>query len=152
MNLPASKIQDEREIIRWFDEGRTYAWMVQEYRRKYDLVVVGSMFGNFRRRRGLDRRITRDDDLIPWAVLEEHRWDYAVAMLRVEARRRAGRPLRDSDHPRLTAWLAGLRERGEVVAYDPEVGFTYVPRRPAIDEDLIREPDRRTTTRPNADR
>lgn len=59
------KIQDESEVIRWFEEGRTYQWMIEEYRRKYDIETVVSMWGNFRRRRGLDRRIVRDDDLIP---------------------------------------------------------------------------------------
>ena len=30
--MPASKIQDEHEVIRWIEEGRTYGWMVEEYR------------------------------------------------------------------------------------------------------------------------
>ena len=139
---------DEGEIVRWFEQRRTYAWMVAEYRRKYDLDVVASMFGNFRQRRGLDRRIQRDDQLIPWHVSRQHRWDYPVMMLRAEARRRAGMHVPREDQ--LKAWVRGLKKRNEVVAYDPEAGFSNVPRRPNIDRDLIREPDRRTSQRRNA--
>lgn len=145
------KIQDEQEVIRWFEEGRTYAWMTEQYREKYGIETVGSMWGNFRRRRGLDRRIVRDDDLIPWAVKEEHRWAYPLAMLRAEARRRAGQAT-EADEARLESWLDMLKEEDAVVHYDPdtEEGFHYVPRQSG-DEDLIHEPARKTTERPNAD-
>ncbi|MFF0448685.1 hypothetical protein ACFYT4_20100 [Streptomyces sp. NPDC004609] len=147
-----SKIQDEGEVIRWFGEGRTYAWMVEEYRRKYNIETVPSMWGNFRQRRGLDRRITRDDDLIPWFVKEEHRWLYPLAMLRVEARRRDGRTLTENDRSRLTSWQEMLTAQNAVVHYDPdtEEGFFYVPRR-KDDVDLIRRPERKTTPRRRAD-
>ncbi|MGW1040054.1 hypothetical protein [Streptomyces sp. NPDC002547] len=151
--MPKRKIQDEREVIRWFEEGRTYQWMIDEYRRKYNIETVSSMWGNFRRRKGLDRRITRDDDLIPWAVNEEHRWLYPLAMLRVEARRREGRPLTESDEARLESWKAMLEEQGAVVHYDPDTedGFFYIPRQEG-DDDLIHRPTRKTTERPNADK
>jgi hypothetical protein len=150
--MPASKIVDEQEVRRWFAEGRTYAWMVAEYQRKYQLIVVGSMFGNFRRRRGLERRIVRDDELIPWHVLEQHRHAYPVQMLRAEARRRSGRPLREADQKRLPAWLDRLRREDLVVHYDAasEDGFSLVPRLPA-DDDIIRRPPSKTTLRPAAD-
>lgn len=148
--MPASKIQDEAELIRWFKEGRTYAWMVAEYQRKYGLTVRGSMFSNFRRRRGLDRRIARNDDLIPWHVAEEHRWSYAVMMLRAEARARAGLSVAEDMTHRLERWKKRLRQEGLVVAYDPTRGFEYVPRRSG-DQDLIRTPTRKTSLRRNAD-
>ena len=150
--MPASKIVDEQEVIRWFEEGRTYAWMIDEYKRKYNVETVPSMWGNFRRRRGLDRRITRDDDLIPWSVKPEHRWAYPVMMLRVEARRRAGLDLTEDMQNRLDNWLARLEEDGTVVHYDPDTedGFYYVPRRKE-DTDLIREPEKKTTLRRAAD-
>lgn len=147
------KIQDEAEVIRWFEEGRTYAWMIAEYKRKYGIDTVPSMWGNFRRRRGLDRRIVRDDDLIPWFVKEEHRWAYPLAMLRAEARRRAGKELTETDTSRLGNWLEMLEEENAVVHYDPDTdeGFFYIPREPK-DDDIIRQPDQKTTPRPNADR
>lgn len=146
--MPAGKIQDEQEVIRWFKEGRTYQWMTDEYARKYHIETVPSMWSNFRRRRGLDHRINRDDELIPWHVLPEHRWKYPVQMLRTEGRRRAGYELRELDQKQLPAWLSFLAENDVVVHYDPDLpeGFVYVPRE-AQDTDIVREPNRKTTKR-----
>jgi hypothetical protein len=143
--MGASKIVDEREVIRWFGEGRTYRWMCEEYLRKYNVETVPSLWGNFRRRRGLARRIARDDDMIPWAVKEEHRWAYPLALLRAEARRRAGFDVRDVDLDRLEPWLRDLAQRGPVVHYEPDTaeGFFYVLAR-STDTDLIRVPDQKT--------
>lgn len=46
------KIVDEGEVIRWFEEGWTYKEMIDEYKRKYNIETVSSMWGSFRRRRG----------------------------------------------------------------------------------------------------
>lgn len=150
--MPRSKIQNEQEVIRWFEEGRTYAWMIEEYKRKYNIETVPSMWGNFRRRRGLDRRIVRNDDLIPWFVQEKHRWSYPVQMLRSEARRREGKELRPDEADRLEGWLRGLERDNTVVHYDPdtEQGFFYVPREPQ-DDDIIRRPKKKTSLRLAAD-
>ncbi|OIJ66033.1 hypothetical protein [Streptomyces mangrovisoli] len=147
------KIVNESEVIRWFEEGKTYQWMIDEYKRKYDIETVSSMWGNFRRRRGLDRRIVRDDELIPWFVKEEHRWAYPLAMLRAEARRRAGKELTEADQNRLKNWMKMIQQENAVVHYEPdtEEGFFYVPRQ-AGDDDLIHRPKSKTTPRPNADR
>ncbi|AKY03637.1 immunity repressor [Streptomyces phage Izzy] len=150
--MPARKIQNEQEVLRWFEEGRTYDWMVEEYKRKYNIETVPSLWGNFRRRRGLPRRIVRDDELIPWHIKEEHRWLYPLAMLRVEARKRAGAPVTELEESRLTNWRAMLEEENAVVHYDPdtEEGFFYVPREPG-DDDIIHKPKRKTTPRPRRD-
>lgn len=147
--MPASKIQDEAEVVRWFEEGRTYQWMCEEYERKYNIRTVPSLWGNFRRRRGLQRRQVRDEELIPWAVKHEHRWAYSLEMLRTEGRRRAGVTLRDSDLSRLRTFKANLDEADLVIHYDPDTseGFTHVPRRRGIDTDWIRVPERRTGRR-----
>lgn len=150
--MPASKIQDEQEIIRWFEEGVTYEEMSRRYLERYNIETVPSLFSNFRRRRGLTRRINRDDDLIPWAVKSEHRWAYPLQMLRAEGRRRAGMPVRESEAPRLNNWLQMLQDEDAVVHYDPETkdGFFYVRREPG-DVDIIRRPLVKTTQRHNAD-
>lgn len=151
--MPASKIQSEQEVIRWLEEGKTYQWMADEYMRRYNLEVTPTMFSNFRARRGLSRRFTRNDDLIPWEVKREHRWSFALAMLRVEARRRSGREIREVDAKRLASWKRSLEEQDAVVHYEPdtEEGWFYVPRRKGIDLDLIREPERKTTRRSSMD-
>lgn len=124
--------------------------MVGEYRRKYNLEVVVSMFSNLRQRHGWDRRIARDDELIPWAVAEEHRYHYDVRMLRLLARRRGGFDLSADAETRLDGWLTKLERRQVVVTYHPSLGFMQVPRT-AEDADVIRRPEIKTTRRRNAD-
>lgn len=144
--MPATKIQDETEVRRWFDEGRTYDWMSEQYLSKYNIEMHPSSWANFRRRRGLEPRITRDDDLIPWQVEAEHRHAWPIMMLRREARRRSGKQLTEQSERELDAWLHGLQENNAVVHYEPktEQGWFYVPRRKGIDNDIIRRPNRRT--------
>lgn len=151
--MSATKIQDEQEVIRWFEEGRTYAEMVDLYRDKYNIETVPSLWGNFRRRKGLPRRIARNDELIPWEVRREHRWDYPIMMLRYEARRREGFELTDESRELVDGWLRGMERDGTVLHYEPdtEQGWFYVERRPGIDKDIIREPARKTTARKRAD-
>ncbi|MCX5236250.1 hypothetical protein OG824_13675 [Streptomyces prunicolor] len=140
--MPASKIVDEHEVIRWFEEGRTYQWMVEEYQRKYGIDTKPSMWGNFRRRRGLEARISRDAELVPWDINAEHRWKYPVSMLRLEARLRGGFTISDEEQGRLDSWKQMMSEEDAVVHYDPdtEEGFHYV-RRQEGDNDLIHQPE-----------
>lgn len=150
--MPASKIQNEQEVKRWFEEGRTYAWMVEEYRRKYNIETSISMWGNYRIRRGYDRRLTWDTELIPWAIRPEHRYDYPILMLRKEARRRAGFPVSPEQERDIDTWLAGMKANDTVLHYDPETeqGWFYVPRRHGVDDDIIRRPLRVTGKRKSA--
>lgn len=146
--MGAKKIVDEDEVLTWFAEGRTYAWMQQTYRDKYGIETGLAMWGNYRRRRGLERRIERNDDLIPWAVAKEHRWAYPVMMLRAAARQRAGLPSTPVILTRLASWLNRMERDGLVVDYDPAKGFSYVLKQPG--DDLIRKPKAKTTTRRKA--
>ena len=140
--MAASTIQDEDEVMRWFSEGRTYAWMSEEYERRYNITASASLWADFRRRKGLSRRVVPDTGLVPWHVEEVHRWAFGLAMLRMEARRRAGAALAPGDTVRLAGWRRELAGCGLVVHYDADIeqGFCYVPRRPGLDLDLIREP------------
>lgn len=143
-----TKIVDETEVRNWIEQGKTYKWMQEEYLRKYDLEVGFTMFSNFRRRRGLDRRTVRDDELIPWEVKPEHRYAWSVHMLRVEARRRAGKEVTPAELESLEGFKRTLERERKVVSYDPESGFSLVSARPGKDLDMIREPRRKTTVRP----
>lgn len=147
------KIVNEQEVIRWYQEGKTYQWMVEEYERKYGIQIRASAFSSLRRKYGLERRIVRNDDLIPWHIEPKHRWAYPVIMLRAEARRRAGKELKRDEARRLESWLARMERDDTVLHYDPdtEEGWFYVPRRPGIDKDIIRVPPRKTTSRKAAD-
>lgn len=151
--MPKSKIVNHDEVRRWIEEGRTYHWMVEEYLRKYDIETSVSMFGSYRARHGLARRIERDDDLIPWFVKEEHRYALPILMLRAEARRRQGATLDPQSERKLRGFLDQRQRKNDVVHYDPdtEEGWQYVPRREGVDLDLIREPERKTTVKRRAD-
>ncbi|SNS50738.1 hypothetical protein [Actinacidiphila glaucinigra] len=139
--MPPRKIVNEQEVIRWFEENRTYTWMQEEYRRKYGIETTIPMWSAFRRRRGIDRRHMRASDLLPWRMKDEHRHLYPAMMLRAEARERAGRGVTGREETRLAAWRTMLKEENLVVHYDAdtEEGFFYVPREEG-DTDIIREP------------
>lgn len=140
--MPArTKVQNEREAIRWIEDGKSYAWIVEKYLEKYKIQTTVSMWATFRHRHGLDRQITRDTNLIPWTVRPEHRWKYPLTMLRFEARRREGHELKPDQQTRLDSWKQKLEEKERVVYYDPdtEAGFFLVPREER-DTDLIRRP------------
>lgn len=145
--MASKKIQSEQEIQRWFEEGRTYRWMAEEYLRKYDIQASPSMFSQLRRRMGWDGRQASSNELVPWAVRPEHRWANALQMLRAEARRRSGREMSPIMAARLESWKESLGEMDAVVHYEPDSqqGFWYVPREG--DEDLVRRPARVTRER-----
>jgi len=141
--LPApSKVRDLSEALGWLRDGRTYQWIVDEYVRKYGVQTTVSMWSALRRRYGIERRIVRDRELIPWQVDPQHRHAHAAAMLRAEAHRRKGRLLSPKAASSLERWLDRLALDGTVVHYDraSTSGWSYVPRRDGIDLDLIREP------------
>lgn len=144
--MPRRVIESEDEVRRWVEEGRTYAWMVDEYARKYQRQVSMSAFTNLRARRGWPRREIRNSDLIPWEVSVEHRWAHEVMMLRAEARVRAGEPLAGRAVGKHASFTRKLKEQNLVVSYNQEDGFRLVPR-VAGDRDIIREPSREGRTR-----
>ncbi|MER8116261.1 hypothetical protein [Streptomyces sp. NPDC094031] len=139
--MPAKKVQDETEVERWIDEGKTYAWIVEQYKQKYKIETSIPMWSAWRRRKQKKRRVTRDTDLIPWKVAPEHTLAYPLVMLRAEARKRAGEELVGRAGSKLESWKKMLEETGQVVYYDrdTEDGFFYVPREDS-DADLIRRP------------
>lgn len=148
-----SKVQDFQEVERWMEEGKTYKWMVEQYREKYNIETSISMWAGIRHRQGYARRIVRNDDMIPWEVKEEHRYAHAINMLRAEARRREGAQLSHHMETMLEGWLRTLRRDDLVVDYQPDTpeGWRLVPRRKEIDKDLIHEPERKTTRRVRRD-
>lgn len=153
-----TKIKNEKEVLGWFKERRSYAWMVQKYLDKYNEETSVSMWSNFRAKKArelpqheveeynLERRMTQNDDLVPWKVHEDHRYAYPVVMLRFESRRRVGEELPPYDLNRVTAYVKKLERDGTVVAYDRKTGFAEVPREPG-DTDIIRRPARKTGKR-----
>ncbi|WP_204289990.1 hypothetical protein [Micromonospora gifhornensis] len=122
--------------------------MTAEHERKYGIRISGSGWSYFRKVNGLPSRLVRDEELIPWGVKPEHRYNYLLLLLREEARRRAGKVLSRDDTYRVNALLRDLEERNAVIHYDPDTaeGFHLVSREPG-DEDIIRKPQRVTRVR-----
>ncbi|MFE0530220.1 hypothetical protein ACFW0V_21760 [Micromonospora parva] len=140
--MAASKLVDPDEFIRWYGEGKTYSWIMDEYRRKYGLQIGSGTISNWRHQLGIKKRAVRDSRLIPWAVRPEHRCHHVLQMLRTEARHRGGQPVAPDRLRKLRYWLDNLAAQDAVVHYEPETsqGWWLVPRRPGVDADLIREP------------
>lgn len=139
--MPREKLVNRPEAIAWLSEGRTYAWCVQQHAAKYNVMTSVGMWAKLRKQAGLERRITRDENLIPWSVKAEHRWAYPLVMLRFEAKRRAGKQLSEQELSKVDPFLAKLAEQNLVVYYDAdtEEGFFLVPRE-ATDTDIVRLP------------
>lgn len=130
-------------LAKWKDEGLTVAQMVARIREREGVEVSAGTVYSALSRAGLTDKI-RYDDFIPWSPIRgDHTGHYALAMLRLAARREAGQKLPEYRMQKLEAWEARLQEDDAVVAYvysSPD-GFYYVPRRPDIDTGLIRIPD-----------
>lgn len=145
--MPGAKLQNTDEFTRWWNDGKSYEWIIEQYRTKYDIQITHSAIGNWRARLGLPRRQQRDLTLVPWSVLPKHRYKHALAMLRAEGRRRTGEALSDIQATRLANWRKFMEDEDCVVHYDPDTedGFHYVARRPGIDTDYVRVPEGTTT-------
>lgn len=147
--MSVTKLQDRDEFVRWYTEGKTYSWIIDTYREKYDTDIGSGTISNWRHQLGLERRAVVDTSLIPWEVKPEHRINHILNMLRSEGRRRGGQEVAPRTLAKLEAWLAGLAADDAVAHYDPdtEQGWWIVKRRPGIDTDIIRKPDGKTRTR-----
>jgi hypothetical protein len=137
-----SQIQDMAEVRRWFEEGRTYQWMSDEYERKYNIKRSINSWSMLRHRMGWPTRIVRDDELIPWTVDEKHRYEPVLVALRVEARRRAGKEISPDEATSVQSLKDFLETEDRVIDYDAEKGFQFVRRLPG-DEDIVRQPKKR---------
>ncbi|MFI5840532.1 hypothetical protein ACIA8K_12570 [Catenuloplanes sp. NPDC051500] len=144
--MTATKVQNQAEAIAWIEEGRPYRWIIDKYIEKYGIETKPAMWSNFRRKHGIKTRTVRNESLVPWKIEEHHRTAYHLEMLRAEARRRAGVELLPEAADKLRRFHENLEETGTVVHYSPKKGFTYAPRRPGVDLDLIREPASRNRT------
>ena len=139
-----AEIVDVPEARRWFYEGRHPTWVLEEYERRHNMEISHRFWESWIIDMGLVRRNVRNEALIPWRVLERHRWDEPIQMLRLEAWRRAGLEMDEVHLAQNDAWRDRLLREDVVVEYRPELArdaFGYVARRPGIDIGLVRVPD-----------
>lgn len=135
-------VPSDSTLAKWKDEGLSVADMVARIKERDGVEVAPGTVYSALSRAGLTEQI-RYDDYIPWSpIREDHTGHYALAMLRLAARRDAGQQLPEYRLRKLQTWEEKLAEDDAVVAYvygSPD-GFYYVPRRPQIDTGLIRIP------------
>ena len=55
--MPASKVVNVDEAKRWIVEGRSYQWIIGQYRDRYQVDTTVTMWSNFRRRQGIGTRL-----------------------------------------------------------------------------------------------
>lgn len=76
---------------------------------------------------------------LPWQVRVAHNMAPEIRKLRILERIRLGLPVSDRQRRWAEAWAHfALVEQGQVVDYDPQTGFSLVPRRPEDGDGLVR--------------
>lgn len=141
--MPAPKLPQkevEQKLRLGWGARRIQEWLLGA---PHFVEVTPESINMFAKRRGIvigDGN--RYENLLPWAVARQHRNLYSAKLLRREGQRRSGRKLSAKDEAELDRWINKLKADDLVVAYsrDTERGWWYVPKRPGIDEDLIRVP------------
>ena len=140
--MPAPRIPKD-EVIRMLRAGIKQAEIVKHLQQKYGLEVTPQAIGMIRSRANIPATQARYTNLLPWRVPEVHNRLHIPAMLRLEARRRAGERLNDDQTKQIDSFLSRLKENDWVIHYeenDPTGrGWYYFPRE-AYDTDIIRDP------------
>ena len=80
---------------------------------------------------------------IPWSPIKvSHNHHYALTMLRLVARREAGKELTPEQTVRLDSWLKRMSDEDAILAYeyDSDDGFYYVRRKKSDGDSLTRSP------------
>jgi hypothetical protein len=136
-------LPDRTELRRMKDAGMTHQQIADEVEKRTGQKVTRNAVTMAMARHGLSGNPTRYSDEIPWRVKQKHERHYALAMLRLYARKRRGVRLTRDQEQRLSSWLGQLHENDRVVFYEPNspAGFYYVPRLPEDGEGIIRRPE-----------
>ncbi len=144
MTSPAyGVLPDRTELRRMKEAGMTHQQIADEVEKRTGQRVTRNAVTMAMARHGLSGNPTRYSEEIPWRVRQKHERHYALAMLRLFARKRRGVKLNREQEQRLTSWLGQLRENDRVVFYEANSpdGFYYVPRLPEDGEGVIRRPE-----------
>lgn len=123
--------------------GYTQKRMVEAWEEESGVRVSRSAIAMAMNRHGVEAAKPRPryDEMLPWHVLDEHKYNTQARLLRLEGRRRKGGKLTPRELQWLTTWRRELEAHNAVVMYDPETaeGFHWVERL-ATDDDVIRRP------------
>lgn len=133
----------EPNMERWLREGKTYAWIKEQFRNRYKKDISDGTIVNFRKEKNIPDRyaVAARKQGHPWKVLPEHRGVGIDPYLSALIRRDAGLPVPQERLTSAENWWAEMQELGLVASYSPQRGWVTLPRRRGIDLGYIREPD-----------
>ena len=138
------KVPDRLRMEAYLKLGLSNRGIAEQYEKDTGIRVSPNAITMALQRYGLKSNNPREryDDLLPWQLRPEHAMHTEARLLRLEARRRRGKSLSDTELKWLTNWLGYLRDANAVVTYNPdsEQGFFLVPRKDS-DTDVIRRPE-----------
>lgn len=129
-------------LQKYVERGMTHQQIADLITKESGVPVARSTVSAALSRAGLTNRV-RYDEVIPWKPIKsEHNHHYALTMLRLEARKRAGLELTEEQERRLSSWKQRLDDENALVVYLPDTdeGFFYVRRKPTDGASLIRYP------------
>ena len=126
------------KLLEMVQSGMTHAEIAEWVERDTGHHVTRAAVSVALSRAGLTEEKRRYGQEIPWRLQGKDLKHYAIRMLRLLGKRRAGDPLTEEETSRLDSWLAKLDEEGVVVAYcaDQVPRIIYVPREPADPKDV----------------
>lgn len=124
--------------------GLTQVQMVKAWEKESGVRVSRSAIAMAMSRLGVEAAKPRPryEEMLPWHVLDVHKYNSQARLLRLEGRRREGGSLNSKELQWLTTWRRELEAHNAVIMYDPdtEEGFHWVTRM-ASDDDIVRRPD-----------
>ena len=135
-------VPSDSMLQKYVERGLTHQQIADLITKETGVPIARSTVSAALSRAGLTDRV-RYDEVIPWKPIKAiHNRHYALAMLRLEARRQGGLTLTEEQAKRLESWKAKLEEENALVVYlpDTEDGFYYVKRKPSEKDSLIRYP------------
>ena len=133
-------VPSDSMLQKYVERGLTHQQIADLITKETGVPIARSTVSAALSRAGLTDRV-RYDEVIPWKPIKAiHNRHYALAMLRLEARRQGGLTLTEEQAKRLESWKAKLEEENALVVYlpDTEDGFYYVKRKPSEKDSLIR--------------
>jgi hypothetical protein len=130
--MPARILPDVSKLRAMVEQGLTHQEIADLLSRETGYPIRRSTVSAALHRANETQSAKRYDEEIPWRVRQEHQTHYAVRMLRLLGRRRAGIVNSAEADRRLDSWLAQLAAAGAVVTYveDTPEGFFYIAGRP----------------------
>lgn len=141
--MPTPKRAPSKEQLQdYLSRKLTQQQMVDAYFAETGIKVSRSAIAMAMHRTGLANTAhVRHDDLLPWTLRPEHRYQRDARYLRSESRRRRGEAVSAAELRRLQAWKTELDSRNAVIHYDPDSpgGWWWIERTP-YDMDLVRHP------------